>query len=198
MQDQKIIGRVISSSSSECVVSFVADRNEIPVFGSMVRIPGTVDIYGLVTDVQFEGDGFLQQIAGSASISPEVILDAQTNRNVPIVLRILFLGYREEDRILHLLPPCPPVTLTEIYPCTDREICAFTRKLGYLRMIRSARNVIPAELFASHIRVAARAHAALGDPEWIPAAMDELIDLFYEDPTGLTAVLSAVGDADIC
>ena len=90
------IGRMLSANSRECVMSSLVPQNELPPFGSMLRIPlGTtpeIQIYAVVTDITLEDDGFLRQIAGSASISEEVIRDARENRNVPIVLRAAFIG----------------------------------------------------------------------------------------------------------
>ncbi len=195
------IGRMLSANSRECVMSSLVPQNELPPFGSMLRIPlGTapdISIYAIVTDITLEDDGFLRQIAGSASISEEVIRDARENRNVPIVLRAAFIGYSEEDRILHLLPPRPPVTLTEIYPCGEQEICDFTRKLGYLRLILNISNMPVGELLAVHLRMASRAHIHNGDAEWAQQAMAELIDLMSGDPQDLLTILGAVGDADI-
>ena len=54
------IGRMLSANSRECVVSALTPQNEIPAFGSMLRIPmgtGQPEIYGVVTDVTLEEDG---------------------------------------------------------------------------------------------------------------------------------------------
>jgi len=194
------IGRMLSANSRECVISSLTAQDEIPPFGSMLRIPlknGDPEIYGIVTDITLEEDGFLRQIAGSAAIAEEVIRDTQENRNIPIVLRAAFIGYKEGDRILHLLPPRPPVTLTEIYPCSARDICEFTRKLGYLRLMMDM-TVMPAgELLAVHLRQAAKAHVQLGDTDWAQRAVSEVMDLLSGDPAGLIAVMGAIGDADI-
>ena len=166
----------------------------------MLRIPLGKDqpeIYGIVTDITLEEDGFLRQIAGTADLAEEVIRDARENRNVPIVIRTAFLGYTEGDRVLHLLPPRPPVTLTEIYPCSAREICEFTRKLGYLRLLMDVTNLPAGELLAVHLRLAAKAHVQLGDTDWAQRAVEEVMDLLSGDPAALIAVMGAVGDADI-
>ncbi len=198
--NMSFIGRMLSANSRECVVSALTPQNEIPAFGSMLRIPleaGQPEIYGVVTDITLEEDGFLRQIAGSPSISEEVIRDARENRNVPIVLRTVFIGYKDGDRVLHLLPPRPPVTLTEIYSCTDREICEFTRKTGYLRLLMDVTTLPAGELLAVHLRQAARAHVQLGDTDWAQRALEEVMDLLGGDPAGLIAVMGAIGDADI-
>lgn len=194
------IGRMLSANSRECVVSALTPQNEIPAFGSMLRIPmgdGQPEIYGVVTDITLEEDGFLRQIASSSGISEEVIRDAQENRNVPIVIRVAFIGYMEGDRVLHLLPPRPPVTLTEIYPCTVREICEFTRKLGYLRLLTSVTQQPAGELLAVHLRDTTKAHVQLGENDWTERAVAEVMDLYTDNPSALIAVLGAVGDADI-
>lgn len=198
--NQSYIGRMLSANTRECVVSSLTPQNEIPPFGSMLRIPmgvGQPEIFAIVTDITLEEDGFLRQIAGSTGISQEVIRDAQENRNVPIVIRAAFLGYREGDRILHLLPPRPPVTLTEIYPCSVNDICEFTRKFGYLRLLMDVTNLPAGELLAVHLRQTAKAHVQLGDTDWASRAVEEVMDLLSDDPHGLIAVMGAVGDADI-
>ncbi len=194
------IGRMLSANSRECVVSALTPQNEIPAFGSMLRIPmgeGQPEIYGVVTDVTLEEDGFLRQIAGSADISEEVIRDAQENRNVPIVIRVAFIGYMEGDKVLHLLPPRPPVTLTEIYPCTNRDICEFTRKLGYLRLLLNITNLPAGELLAVHLRLTAKAHVQMGDSDWAQRAVEEIMELLSGSPDGLIAVMGAIGDAEL-
>ena len=194
------IGRMLSANSRECVISSLTPQQSIPAFGSMLRIPtgsGQPEIYGVVTDITLEEDGFLRQIASSTGISEEVIRDAQENRNVPIVIRMAFIGYMEGDRVLHLLPPRPPVTLTEIYPCTPGEICGFTRKLGYLRLLMNISNLPAGELLAIHLRNTARAHVQLGDNDWAQRAVAEVMDLYADAPNALIAVHGAIGDADI-
>ena len=202
IMEEKIsyIGRMLSANARECVVSSLTPQNEIPAFGSMLRIPmgaGQPEIYGVVTDITLEEDGFLRQIAGSADIAEEVIRDAQENRNVPIVIRMAFIGYMEGDRVLHLLPPRPPATLTEIYPCSPREICEFTRKFGYLRLLMDVNHLPAGELLAVHLQNTAKAHVQQGDPGWAQRAVEEIMDLLGSDPAGLIAVMGAIGDAEL-
>lgn len=199
-ENKQFIGRMLSANSRECVIGTLSKQDSIPAFGSMLRIPlkkDGIDIYAVVTDITLEEDGFLRSIAGNAALSDEIILDAQENRNVPIVVRAVFVGFVEHDRVLHQLPPRPPVTLTEIYPCTEKEICGFTRKLGYLRLLLTVNNVPVGELPASHIRYAAKAHAQRGEKDWAERAVTEVMDLMQGDPAGLVSVLGAIGDADI-
>lgn len=200
-EKNEFIGRILSANSRECVVGYRAAETAIPEFGSMVRIPihqPESDIYGIVTDIQIEEDGFLRQIATADTIPEEVMLDTRVNRNVPVVLRILFLGTVTDGKVSHLLPPRPPLSLDEIYQCTDSEISSFTNdNLSYLRFILQNQSVLPSELAAVHVRLTAKAHAAVGDGGWACRAVTEIIDQMRDDYEGLIAVLTAIGDADI-
>ncbi len=194
------IGRMLSANSRECVVSALTPQKDIPPFGSMLRIPlgpGQPEIYGVVSDITLEEDGFLRQIASSANISEEVIRDAQENRNVPIVIRVAFIGYMEGDKVLHLLPPRPPVTLTEIYPCSAREISEFTRKFGYLRLLMDVNHLPAGELLAVHLKDTAKAHAQISDSDWAQRAVEEVMNLLGGDPAAMIAVMGAIGDAEL-
>lgn len=203
MNSENPFGRIISANSRECVVAYRTSEQEIPRFGSMVRIPvqGAQDfeIYGLVTDIQIEEDGFLRQLATADTLPAEVLADNRVNRNVPIVLRILFLGCRDENGDSHLLPPTPPLTLTAIFRCNSSEIARFTAhgNFGYFRHILNAVNAPAAELFAVHIRLTSIAQNAKHNEGWTRAAVEELITLLQDDYAGLTAILGALGDADI-
>ncbi len=203
MNSENPFGRIISANSRECVVAYRTAEQEIPRFGSMVRIPVSAAqdfrIYGLVTDVQIEEDGFLRQLAAAEEIPEEVLMDNRTNRNVPIVLRVLFIGYADENGISHLLPPSPPLSLSSIFRCDSTETARFTAhgNFGYFRHMLRAVNVPAAELFAVHIRLASIAQNAKHNEGWTKAAVEELITLLRDDYAGLTAILGALGDADI-
>ncbi len=203
MEKINAFGRIISANSQECVVGYRTSEDEIPQFASMVRIPvqgqSSFQIYGLVTDIQIEEDGFLRQLAVADSISDEVILDNRINRNIPIVLRILYVGYQNEAGISHLLPPRPPLTLDSIFLCNFSEVAAFTfyGNFGYFRHILRAVNIPAAELLAVHFRQAAVAQMAKNHPIWIKNAVQEIIRLMQDDYAGLTSILGALGDADI-
>ncbi|GAP39775.1 hypothetical protein [Flexilinea flocculi] len=203
MNQTNPFGRIISANSRECVAGYRTSEKELPQFASIVRIPvqdeSSYQIYGLVTDVQMEQDDFLRQIAAADSIADEVLVDNRYNRNIPIVIRIVFLGYRTENGFSHLLPPRPPLTLDSIFLCTSSEIADFTShgNFGYLRHILRITNVPVSELLAVHIRQTAIAQRANNHPVWIKNAIMEIIELMKDDSSGLLEILSALGDADI-
>lgn len=203
MTEETCFGRILSTNIRECVVAYRTSESAIPPFGAMVRVPVSrspeLEVYGLVTDIQIEEDGFLRQLATNEDVPEEVMLDARVNRNVPVVLRILFIGYRENGFLSHLLPPRPPLTLDAIYQCTASEIVKFTDfgNFGYLRHILIVPNVPVGELMASHFRQAANAQYALNQSGWTERAINEVIYLMRDNYAELTAILGAIGDADI-
>ncbi len=194
-------GRILSTNSLECVVSYSVSEESMPRLGAMVRIPlsDENDIYGLVTDIQIEDDGFLRQIASASSVSDEVMMDTRLNRNVPIVVRVLFIGCREDGKIQYRLPSRPPLSLEAIYICDEPEVAEFTSagRFGYLRHVLRAKDVPIDEILAAHIRMTARAQTAQGNKKWSDQAIKEIIMLLKDDYDTLITVLGALGDADI-
>ncbi len=196
------IGRLLSASSRQSVVGCRLWPTEAPSLGSLLRIPleNELEIYGIVCDMQIAGDGLVRQLVTAPELQPEVFADQRANRSVPVELSVLHLGYRRDDVISHLLPPRPPLSLDEIFLCTDAEICAFTSagRFGYLRhMLRAQEGEWPVdELLAAHLQQAGRSHQQSdGDAQWRGRAVQELIVLLRDDYPSLMAVLSALADA---
>jgi hypothetical protein len=103
------------------------------------------------------------------------------------------------DRIYHLLPPRPPLTLDAIYICSDEETCRFSSsgKFGYFRHVLRAADIPTGELLAAHLKQAQRAQASAGQQGWVGAAIRELITLLRDDYPTLMGVLSALRDAEL-
>jgi len=192
------IGRLLRSTITDCVIGCRVTEMDVPAFGGMVRIP-LVDgsqVYGLIYDITIEDDGLVRQLVTAEGISDDVILDNRINRNVPVEISVLFIGYSQGEIIHYLLPPRPPLTLDVIYPCTPDEICRFTSAghFGYFRhMLRSA-DLPLGELLAAHVQQTDRHHSALGNTGWMSAAIGELITLLRDDYPRLMEVLSTLGD----
>jgi hypothetical protein len=168
----------------------------LPDFGTLVSIPldNKLKAYGLVTDIHIDDDGLVRQLAITGSIPAEVIEDNRVNRNVPVELSVLFIGHASEDRVSHLLPPRPPLSLDSIYSCDNEEIARFTSagRLGYLRHILGAEDVPTADLLAAHLLQAGSVHT---DGLWLRSAVQEIITLLRDDHAVLSAVLGAIADA---
>jgi len=195
------IGRLLRASTTECVVGCRVSQVEVPVLGCLVRIPLEKDyeVYGLIADIHIDDDGLVRQLATADGVDDTVILDNRLNRNVPLEINVLMVGYQRNGKISHLLPPRPPLSLDLIYVCDDDEMCRFTDsgRFGYFRHILRATELPVAELLASHLQIAGQVHTQRGDPLWIQAACQELITLMRDDYPTLIAVLGALGDAGI-
>jgi hypothetical protein len=193
------IGRALRSSISGCVVGCRISQLDAPEFGGMVSIPldDGSKIYGLITDIHIDDDGLVRQLVTAENVSAEVIEDNRLNRNVPVEIGVLFIGYEKDGIISHLLPPRPPLSLLAIYPCGALEISTFveTGRLGYLRHILRAVDLPTAELLAAHIRQAGEIQQKNGHAEWVESATRELITLLRDDYATLNTVLGSLADS---
>jgi hypothetical protein len=201
------VGRLLRASTTGCVVGCRLSQWGVPSFGAMLRIPlgenEDYQIFGLVYDIHVDDDGLVRQLATTENVSSDVILDNRMNRNVPLEISVVFVGFQERGQVLHLLPPRPPLSLDSIYTCTGEELCRFTGsgRFGYFRHVLRNPDLPIGELLAAHLRQAAAAHAAPGlscsDPAWAEKATQELITLLRDDYPTLMSVLGALGDAGI-
>ncbi len=104
------IGRLLRAGTGGCVIGCKTARMGDLCFGGMVQIPGETDlqIYGLITAIHVDDDGLVRQLVTAEDVSPDVIADNRRNRNAPVELDVLFIGFEQHNRIYHLLPPPPP------------------------------------------------------------------------------------------
>lgn len=192
------IGRLLRASTSEFVVGCHVSQIEAPAFGALARVPLERDyeVYGMIYDMHIDDDGLVRQLVTTASVDEAIIADNRVNRNVPIEMSVLCVGYAEGGNIRHLLPPRPPLSLDRIYLCTADEICLFTGagRFGYLRHLLRADNVPQGELLAAHIEQSQKAHAAAGRVDWADRVTQELIVLLRDDYSTLSRVLGALAD----
>jgi len=196
------IGRLLRSGTTGCIVGCQINRLPLPAFGALVKVPidPSETIFGLIYDIHIDDDGLVRQLVAAANITEEIIQDNRLNRNVPVELSVLFVGYEQENKVFHLLPPHPPFSLEKIFTCSENEICQFTslQKNGYIRHILSRFQEFPAaDLLAAHIKQAATAQQHAGDSQWINRAIQEVITLLRDDYSSLTNVLAALADADL-
>ncbi len=195
------IGRLLRSGITGCVVGCKASQQDVPEFGGMVRIPiddlSQTQVFGLVYDIHIDDDGLVRQLVTSEKVSEEIIMDNRLNRNVPLEISVLFIGYQVDQQIYHLLPPRPPLTLDAIYPCAQEDLVRFSPvgQFGYFRHVLRAGDLPVSELIASHLKQMVHAQRTAGNPGWGIAAVQELIVLLRDDYPTLMAVLGAVADA---
>ena len=195
--DSISIGRLLRSSITGCAVGCLRSQQNSPTFGQMVRIPleDQTIIYGLVYDIHIDDDGLVRQLVSTEGISTEVIEDNRHNRNVPLEMSVVFVGFESDTQISHLLPPRPPLTLDSIEPCSPADLARFTAagQFGYLRHLLADPTLPAAELLAVHLREAFSVHR-LDGTDWSVRAVNTLIALLKEDYSRLLTVLGALSE----
>ncbi len=192
------IGRLLRASTTACVVGCRVSQANAPEFGGLVRIPldGDYAIYGLIYDIHIEDDGLVRQLVTAERVDEDVIQDNRANRNVPVEVSVLHVGYQQDGRIHHLLPPRPPLSLDAIYVCGPKEACAFTGagRFGYFRHVLRAADLPVGELLAAHIQQVNCYHQEHNNAAWASSAVQELITLLRDDYPTLMTVLGALSD----
>ena len=195
------IGRLLRSGTTGFVVGCKVTQLSAPSFGALVRVPleEGYQVYGLIYDMHIEDDGLVRQLITAEGVSPEVLQDNRENRNVPVEISVLALGYDESGRISHLLPPRPPLSLDVIYLCTSEEVVRFTSagRFGYFRHILRDEDKPIAELLAAHLRQARGAQEEAGNSDWYEQAVKELVTLLRDDYPKLMDALSAAGEIQV-
>jgi hypothetical protein len=113
-------------------------------------------------------------------------------------MSVLAIGYEQDGKVYHLLPPRPPLSLDVIYLCDDNDVCRFTSvgRFGYFRHILAAKDVPIGEVMAAHLGHASRAHGLNAEP-WKERATHELITLLRDDYSTLMTVLGALSDVSV-
>lgn len=198
------IGRLLRAATSGFVVGCRVSQLDSPSFGALVSIPLEPDycIYGLIHDIRIDDDGLVRQLVTAEEVGNQtfeaVIADNRLNRNVPVEMSVLAVGYQQAGQIRHLLPPRPPLSLDKIYLCADDELRRFTAagRFGYFRHILRSLDLPVGELLAAHVQQASRAHQRGDDPAWTSRATQELIVLLRDDYPTLMSVLSTIGDVE--
>jgi hypothetical protein len=192
------IGRLLRSSTTGFVVGCRVSQLESPFFGGLVSVPleNGIQIFGLIHDIHIDDDGLVRQLVTAEDVDENIVADNRINRNVPLEMSVLTVGYGKAGRIFHLLPPVPPLSLDRIYLCTPQELCAFCQsgRFGYFRHILRSQEAPVAELLAAHLQQAQQAQRAAGNDNWSSAAVQELITLLRDDYPTLMSVLGAVGE----
>ncbi len=195
------IGRLLRAGTSGFVVGCRVDQMDAPVLGGLVRVPQErgYQVYGIIHDIHIDDDGLVRQLVTAEGVEENVIADNRVNRNIPLEVSVLAVGYRQDGQIYHLLPPHPPLSLDVIYLCEANELCEFTSagRFGYFRHLLRAKDLPIGEILAAHLKLARDAQCASGDPNWSNAATQELIVLLRDDYPTLMAVLDAIADVEL-
>lgn len=195
MTQQIEVGRLLRSGTTGFIAGCRVNQLNAPAFGALVRAPlgDGYQVYGLIHDIHIDDDGLVRQLVTADNVSAEVMKDNRERRIVPVEMSVLAVGYEQDGKIHHLLPPRPPLSLDVIYLCDNKDIARFTEKFGYFRHILNAKDAPIGELLAAHILQAGKARGT-ESRQWIEKATQEVITLLRDDYPTLMSVLGALAD----
>ena len=122
------IGRLLRAGTTGFIAGCRVSQLDSPAFGALVRAPlgAGYQVYGLIYDIHIDDDGLVRQLVTAGNVSAEVMHDNRERRIVPVEMSILVVGYEQDGKISHLLPPRPPLSLDVIYLCPDVDVVKFT------------------------------------------------------------------------
>lgn len=190
------IGKLLRADNRQFVAGCRVKELETPALGALVkvRLQDQSEVYGLITRMSISDDGLVRQLASGMSIPPEYTADNRHNRNLPVEIEVLTVGFARDGKLYHQLPPRPPLSLDLLYLCDDAELARFTGQgnHAYLRHILRLQDMPVEEILVSHLSAARHAHEVFGNTEWYSKACERLVFLLREDYPRLMAVLDAL------
>lgn len=153
-----LIGRVTRCSARGFVGAMRLPEPAVPTFGSFCQAEaqqGQSTVIGLIYDLGVADDELARQLAATEEVPAEQIADSQRNRQVPVEISALSVGFRDERGLHHSLPPQPPLTLAPIRMLPDREVLEFTQQLDFLPLVLTAESIPVDSLLAAALTSAA-------------------------------------------
>lgn len=195
MAETQRAGEVIEASTTE----FVAQCYELyqsPPLGSLVKTTDVpVELFGIVyhaTTTSFEPNR--RPIArGKDEVSEEGIY-----RSSPQLLKLLrtefsalVVGYRENERLFHYLPPKPARIHSFVYLCSPDEVREFSQSLDFLNILLNTHLPVSAEeLTSAALRQMSQAHE--DRQRFLVAAGKELAVLLSGEFNRLKSILGRI------
>ena len=192
------IGRLLRAGTTGFIAGCRVNQLDAPSFGALVRAPlgSGYQIFGMIYDIHIDDDGLVRQLVTADNVSDEVMKDNRERRIVPVEMSVLAVGYEQDGKIFHLLPPRPPLSLDVIYMCENNDMARFTERFGYFRHILKSQDVPVGEVIAAHIQQASVARG-VESGKWKESATHEVITLLRDDYPTLMAVLGALSDVSV-
>ncbi len=195
MDEMQRVGEVIEASTTD----FVAQCYELyqsPPLGSLVKTTDLpVELYGIVynaTTTSLE-PGRCPIARGKDEASEEEIY-----RSSPQLLQLLrseftalVVGYRENEKLYHYLPPKPARIHGFVHLCLPGEVKEFSQSFDFLNILINTHLPVPAgELIAACLRQMSQVYE---DPRsFLVAAGKELAILLSGEFNQLKAILGRI------
>ena len=169
MNEQTVVGRVLRATTSKYTFGTQSLRiNALHDFGAFVKAPIANDpgcwVIGLIYSIEIKDDQLITELVMADGLDPNVLRDQRENRLVPVEIDVLNIGYGYHDQRqvvingVHSLPPRPPMSLSDVIPCTAEEVYYFTQSCDYFRLVINASDVPSDDLLAAALRYASWAY----------------------------------------
>lgn len=195
-----LIGKLLRADNRAFVAGCRTKELIAPALGALckVRLEEGLEIYGLIGNIIINDDSLVRQLVSGISLPTEYTEDNRHNRNLPVEISVLCVGFGQDGKIFHRLPPRPPLSLDALYLCDDAELVRFSSagRYGYFRHILRLDDQPVEEILTAHLANARQAHAQHGRADWYTGACQELIVLLRDDYEGLMNVLNALAELE--
>jgi len=195
MDEMQRVGEVIEASTTD----FVAQCYELyqsPPLGSLVKTTDLpVELYGVVynaTTTSFE-PGRRPIARGKDEASEEEIYKSspQLLQLLRSEFSVLVIGYRENEKLHHYLPPKPARIHSFVHLCPSENVREFSQSFDFLNILINTHLPVPAdELIAACLRQMSQVHE--DSHSFLVAAGKELAILLSGDFNRLKAILGRI------
>ncbi len=189
------VGEIIEASTTE----FVAQCYELyqsPPLGSLVKTTDLpVELYGIVSYVTTAGlePGRRPIARGKDEASEEAIYRSspQLAKLLRTEFSALVVGYRENGKLYHYLPPKPARIHGFVYLCSTDEVREFSQSFSFLNILLNTHLPVSAEeITSASLRQMSQVYE---DPRaFMVAAGKELAILLGGDFNRLRAILERI------
>ncbi|MFN3929266.1 MAG: hypothetical protein ACK4OK_06495 [Thermoflexus sp.] len=186
------IGRVIEASARAFLVGCRLTAEDIPSFGAFVQTArGETTIIGVIYDLVLQGDELTRQVALQDVPPQEIQQDMIENRNLPVQIGVLTLGYMRDRFTYYGIPHQPPALLEPVYTCMPSQIQRFTEQPDFVRTLVEAREASD-DVLAAVIRAATEVRPGPYRRDFLIRIGQELVRLLADEPTRLGQVLRRI------
>lgn len=149
-----MVGRVLRASTRgfDCGTH---SRNIGPQhdFGAFVKVPIANDdgifALGIIYKIEIKDDQLISELVLGDAITDKILRDQRENRMIPVEVKVLNVGFMWRDGLMASLPPRPPMSLSDVVPCSPEEVYHFTQDLSFFRLILGASEVPSDDLVAA-------------------------------------------------
>jgi hypothetical protein len=192
MAESERVGEVIEASttgfSAQCYQLY-----QIPPLGSLVKTGNSAaELYAIVYNAETSS---LEPGRKPIARGKDEKAEEDIYRSSPQLAKLLrsefgavVVGYKEDGKLYHHLPPQPARIHSFVYQCTSQEVMDFGKSFDFLNILLNANLPVPAEeLVGASLRQMSRAHS---DPRaFLVAAGKELAILLSGNLNQLNATL---------